>query len=149
VLLGLVYVFIWENGITFAAASLANVSLFRIGLSAYAGLVPESQRQLAETLALAGPEAGWLGIAWQFGAVGLLLVAALFALVGVGAWRAFRDSDDEDVRTLALAGILLIGVTGALMGLSTKLGAVNFTLYFWFFVGLVIAAGRFAAEARR
>jgi ABC-2 type transport system permease protein len=42
VLIGLVYVFIWENGISLAAASLANVSLMRIGLSAYVGMVPEA-----------------------------------------------------------------------------------------------------------
>jgi len=39
VLIGLVYVFIWESSITFAAPALANASLFRIGLTAYASMV--------------------------------------------------------------------------------------------------------------
>jgi ABC-2 type transport system permease protein len=61
VLIGLVYVFIWESGISFAAPSLANVSLFRIGLSAYVGLVPDSTpglRPLHDVLGLLTPGAG-------------------------------------------------------------------------------------------
>jgi ABC-type transport system involved in multi-copper enzyme maturation permease subunit len=58
VLLGLIYVFIWENGITFGAASLANVSLFRVGVSAHVGLVPESRDILSEVLGTVTPGAG-------------------------------------------------------------------------------------------
>lgn len=47
VLIGLVYLFIWESGVSFAAPSLANISLFRIGLTAYVGLVPDSTPGLA------------------------------------------------------------------------------------------------------
>ncbi len=42
VLIGLGYVLIWENGITFASAGLAPASIWRIGVSAYAALVPRS-----------------------------------------------------------------------------------------------------------
>lgn len=61
VLIGLVYVFIWESGISFAAPSLANISLFRIGLSAYVGLVPDSTPGLTplhDVLGLLTPGAG-------------------------------------------------------------------------------------------
>jgi ABC-2 type transport system permease protein len=83
VLLGLVYVFIWENGITFAAASLANVSLFRVGLSAYAGLVPESQPQLAEALGSVTPGAG--------GAAAKAIVIAVIAVFAAASLLRRRD----------------------------------------------------------
>ncbi len=58
VLIGLIYVFIWESGISFAAPALANVSLFRIGLTAYVGLMPESGSVLSEPLGSLAPGAG-------------------------------------------------------------------------------------------
>ncbi len=83
VLLGLVYVFIWENGVTFAAAALANVSLFRIGLSAYAGLIPESLVQLDEVLGSVAPGAG--------GAAAKVLVIAVLAVLAAGSLLRRRD----------------------------------------------------------
>ncbi|MEK7252883.1 MAG: ABC transporter permease [Actinomycetota bacterium] len=83
VLLGLVYVFIWENGITFAAVSLANVSLFRIGLSAYGGLVPESLSELDEVLGSVAPGAG--------GAIAKALVIAVLAVFGSASLLRRRD----------------------------------------------------------
>ena len=83
VLLGLVYVFIWENGITFAAASLANVSLFRIGLSAYAGLVPRSLTQLHEALGSVTPGAG--------GAAAKAVIIAIVAMAAAGTLLRRRD----------------------------------------------------------
>ncbi|MEX0826937.1 MAG: ABC transporter permease [Acidimicrobiia bacterium] len=61
VLVGLVYLFVWESGISFAAPALANVSLFRIGLTAYVGLVPAGTPGVApldEVLGLLVPGAG-------------------------------------------------------------------------------------------
>jgi ABC-2 type transport system permease protein len=58
VLIGLAYLFIWESGVTFAAPSLANVSLFRIGVSAYAGIVPDSRSTLDEIIGVLAPGAG-------------------------------------------------------------------------------------------
>jgi ABC-2 type transport system permease protein len=58
VLIGLVYVFIWESGISFAADSLANISLFRIGVSGYAGMVDGAPRLLAEPLGSLTPGMG-------------------------------------------------------------------------------------------
>lgn len=83
VLIGLVYVFIWENGITFAAASLANVSLFRIGLSAYVALVPESAGVLDEMLGAVAPGA--------LGAAAKATVVAVMAVIGVAAILRRRD----------------------------------------------------------
>lgn len=77
VLLGLVYVFIWENGITFASAALANVSLFRIGLSAYAGLLSQSQRHLGDLGEVLGSVAP--------GAGGAAAKAIVIAIVAIGA----------------------------------------------------------------
>lgn len=50
VLIGLVYVFIWESSITFAAPALANVSLFRIGLTALTAMVPGSFDRLSDVM---------------------------------------------------------------------------------------------------
>ena len=57
VLVGLVYLFVWEP-ITFAAPALANVSLSRIGLTAYVGMDPDSIRTLGEALGSLAPGAG-------------------------------------------------------------------------------------------
>jgi ABC-2 type transport system permease protein len=58
VLIGLVYIFVWENGVAFAADSLANLSLSRIGLTAYAALMPESVGNLEEYLGALQPGVG-------------------------------------------------------------------------------------------
>ena len=83
VLMGLVYLFIWETGISFAAPSLANVSLFRIGLTAYVGMLPESQSVLAEPLGSLAPGAG--------GAVAKLLVLAVLSVTAAAALLRRRD----------------------------------------------------------
>ncbi len=78
VLIGLVYVFIWESGISMAAPSLANVSLFRIGLTAYAGLLPESTRFLSEPLGSLAPGVGGaLAKTLGIGLVAVLTAASL------------------------------------------------------------------------
>ena len=79
VLIGLVYLFVWESGISFAAPSLANVSLSRIGLTAYVGLDPDSASNLREPLGSLAPGAGGatakaLGIALICVLVGALLL---------------------------------------------------------------------------
>lgn len=83
VLAGLVYLFVWETGIAFAAASLANVSLFRIGLTAYAGMLPAAQPLLDEPLAALAPGAG--------GAVAKLLVIATAAVLSTAGLIRRRD----------------------------------------------------------
>ena len=77
VLVGLVYVFIWETGITGIAAGLANVSLFRIGLTGYAGMVEGAPRLLQDPLGALTPGMG-----------GAMAKAALIAVVAVAlsAW---------------------------------------------------------------
>ena len=77
VLIGLVYLFIWESGITFAARSLANISLFRIGMSGYAGMVDGAPRLLAEPLGSLTPGMG--------GAVAKAVLIAAVAVV-ITAW---------------------------------------------------------------
>lgn len=79
VLLGLVYVFIWESGLSLAAPSLANVSLFRIGLTAYVGLLPESRTVLSEPLGSLAPGAG--GAIVKTAVLGMLAVSAAAALL--------------------------------------------------------------------
>jgi ABC-2 type transport system permease protein len=79
VLIGLVYLFLWETGISFAAPSLANISLFRIGLTAYAGMLPEAQAFLAEPLGSLTPGAG--GAALKLLILGALAIATAAALL--------------------------------------------------------------------
>jgi len=50
VLIGAGFLFFWEAGVASAADSLANISLFRIGLTAFAGMVPESPRAIDDAL---------------------------------------------------------------------------------------------------
>lgn len=83
VLIGLVYVFIWESGMTTAVPSLASISLMRIGLSAYAGLVPTGRPHLQDVLGSVTPGAG--------GAVAKAVVIAVLAVAAVAALLRYRD----------------------------------------------------------
>lgn len=83
VLLGLVYLFVWESGIAFAASSLANVSLFRIGLTAYAAMLPEAEPLLSEPLASLAPGAG--------GAIAKLVFLAAVGVTATAAMLRRRD----------------------------------------------------------
>lgn len=83
VLLGLVYLFVWESGIAFAASSLANVSLFRIGLTAYAAMLPDAAPLLADPLAALAPGVG--------GAVAKLAGLVALAIASTGAMLRRRD----------------------------------------------------------
>lgn len=83
VLIGLVYAFIWESGMTTAVASLATVSLMRIGLSAYAGLVPSAGTYVDDLLGVVQPGAG--------GATAKALVIAAVAVASLTALLRRRD----------------------------------------------------------
>lgn len=83
VLLGLVYLFVWESGIAFAASSLANVSLFRIGLTAYVAMLPEAEPLLSEPLASLAPGTG--------GAVAKLILLGALAVLATAAMLRRRD----------------------------------------------------------
>lgn len=74
VLIGLAYLFIWESGLTFAADSLGNVSLFRIALTAYAGIETAAIPLLQEPLASLTP--GALGAAAKVVVISGLAVVA-------------------------------------------------------------------------
>jgi len=82
VLAGLVFVFVWESGIAFALAQFANFSLYRIGVTAYVGLVPESRGLLSDTLGSLAPGAG--------GAAAKALVLAALA-IAASAWLLRRS----------------------------------------------------------
>jgi len=83
VLVGLVYVFVWESGMTSAISSLATISLMRIGLSAYTALVPQSRIYLQGVLGSVQWGAG--------GAAAKAVVVALVAVAGVAALLRHRD----------------------------------------------------------
>ena len=83
VLIGAGFLFFWETGIAFAADSLANVSLFRIGLTAFAGMVPSSRGTLDDALGALQPGAG--------GAVLKCVVLAALSVALIAAWMRRRD----------------------------------------------------------
>jgi len=83
VLVGLVYAFVWESGMTTAVSSLATVSLMRLGLSAYTALVPTSRPYLGELLGVVAPGVG--------GAAAKALVVALLAVAATAALLRSRD----------------------------------------------------------
>ncbi len=78
VLAGLGFVFVWEAGLSLAISALATFSVTRIGLSAYAGLVPESFASLEEPLGVVVPGAGGaIAKSVVLLALGVLLTAEL------------------------------------------------------------------------
>jgi ABC-2 type transport system permease protein len=82
VLAGLVFVFVWESGIAFALAQFANASPYRIGLTAYVGLLPEARGDLAIPLGSLAPGAG--------GAIAKALVLAALAVLA-STWLLRRS----------------------------------------------------------
>ncbi len=72
VLGGLLYLFFWEAGLSFAVSALATFAISRIGLSAYAGMEPGALSELREPLGAVAPGAG--------GAVAKVAVMALVAV---------------------------------------------------------------------
>ena len=83
VLIGLIYVFVWESGISFAADSLATVSLFRIGLSAYTGMVEFAVTDIGEVLGSVQPGVG-----------GALVKIAVLAAAAVAIGASFLRKRD-------------------------------------------------------
>lgn len=83
VLIGLVYVFIWESGMTSAIPSLASVSLMRIGLSAYTAMVPLGKVYIDDVLGVVQPGVG--------GAVAKAAAAAVVAVAAVALLLRHRD----------------------------------------------------------
>ncbi|MDX1691938.1 MAG: ABC transporter permease [Acidimicrobiia bacterium] len=83
VLIGLIYVFVWENALSFAVDGLATVSLFRLGITGYAALVDGAPRLLADVLGTLEP-----GVA---GAVAKAAVIAVVAVLVGARWLRRRD----------------------------------------------------------
>lgn len=83
VLIGLVYVFVWESGMTSAIPSLASVSLMRIGLSAYTALVPVGRVYIEDVLGVVNPGVG--------GALAKAVGVALVAVIAVTLLLRHRD----------------------------------------------------------
>jgi ABC-2 type transport system permease protein len=83
VLYGLAYVFVWELGISGAVESLASVSLFRIGLSAYVDLLPRAAGRLRDVLGNVTP-----GV---WGATAKVAVVAVIAVAVGGVLLRRRD----------------------------------------------------------
>jgi len=79
VLLGAAFLFFWETGISNASDSLANISLFRIGLTAFVDLVPRTSGALDSVMASLRP--GALGAAAKAVVIGSLGVVAIAQLM--------------------------------------------------------------------
>jgi ABC-2 type transport system permease protein len=79
VLIGAGFLFFWETGISNAAASLANISLFRIGLTAYVDLAPPSGMIPDDVLGTLQPGAG--GAILKGIAIGAIAVTAIATLL--------------------------------------------------------------------
>jgi len=83
VLIGAGFLFFWETGISTAADSLANISLFRIGLTAFVDLAPGGRSALDEVMGTLQPGVG--------GAVLKCLVLSAFSVVAISALMRRRD----------------------------------------------------------
>jgi hypothetical protein len=83
VLIGAGFLFFWETGIAFAADSLANISLFRIGLTAYASMVSNTPAALRDALGSLRPGVG--------GALTKGLLIAAFSVAAIAALMRRRD----------------------------------------------------------
>jgi len=78
VLIGAGFLFFWETGISNAAESLANISLFRIGLTAYVDMVPQSHAVLDDVLGTLEPGMGGAILkAIVIGALAVMTIATL------------------------------------------------------------------------
>ncbi len=82
-LIGLIYVFVWENALSFSIEGLATVSLSRLGISAYASQVELAPRFLDEILGALTPGIG--------GAVAKALGIAVLAVLAGAALIRRRD----------------------------------------------------------
>lgn len=82
ILFGIAYVFVWESGIS-AVPGLSPLSVFRVGLSAYVGLLPETARYLEEPIGSVAPGMG--------GAVAKAVVLALAGGAVLLAYFRRRD----------------------------------------------------------
>ena len=107
-----------------------------------------NERQLREATALAGPEGGWLNVTWEFGVLGALVLLGVFGVIAATARTIYRQATDDDTRVLGALGFLLVGTTAVLMFLSTKIGQVNYTIFFWAAVGLMLVGARPPREER-
>jgi hypothetical protein len=94
--------------------------------------------------ALAGPEAGWMSVLWELGYTGVLLLAALFTVLIAVAGRTFRAARSFETQALAATGMFALASTAILMVFAIKLGAINYSVFFWASVGLIFAATGFA-----
>ena len=83
VLIGLVYVFVWESGMTSAIPALGTVSLMRIGLSAYTLAEPQGRAYVADLLGSVRPGMG--------GGVAKAVVVAVAAVALVTLLLRHRD----------------------------------------------------------
>lgn len=83
VLIGIGFLLIWETAIASAIPGLQAASIFRIGLSAYVGLLPDSFEFLEEPLGSVSPGAG-----------GALIKVAVLTFVGLAATAALLRRRD-------------------------------------------------------
>ncbi len=83
VLAGLIFVFVWEAGLSLAIGALATYSVTRIGLSAYAGLVEGAPVLLDDALGVVTPGAG--------GAAAKMLVLLLAGVYATSALLQRRN----------------------------------------------------------
>jgi ABC-2 type transport system permease protein len=81
VLIGLLYVFLWENALSFAVEGLATLSLFRLGITAYSAFVDIAPVYLSDVLGSLQP--GALGAAAKAIGVGVIMTMS-------GAWLLRR-----------------------------------------------------------
>ena len=79
-LLGLAYVFIWENGIVSAVTGLSATSPWRIGYTAFYALIPDDGVAMINDFGIEGVDGG-LGNALITGTVFLLISTALITLM--------------------------------------------------------------------
>jgi ABC-2 type transport system permease protein len=83
VLIGAGFLFFWESGISNAADSLANISLFRIGLTAFVDHAPGSAADLDFVMAALRPGAG--------GAIAKAVVIGMLGVITTGLLMRRRD----------------------------------------------------------
>lgn len=105
-----------------------------------------SSAQMKELEYKSAPESGWLGMAWEFGWVGVGVMLVFFGVLARISWRAYRGAHDDATRVLAAVGWTSGLVTTVLMVLAAKLGQIDYTMLFWASVGLAIAASRAAGN---
>lgn len=135
--------FTWES-LTNQGEGPISVAVNRLG-----GLGPGSSLMLVFGFRGTHPHNDYIRVFVEYGALGLVLYVVLFAVLIVTAYRAWRRSSDNFMRSIALS-FLALALAYPVMSITAQLfGLMANQVYFWTLAGLTASVGRFTSKGER